>query len=63
MTNPAVVGQGFELVAGAPPLMLNIRDHGDMVTRQWFGIITVGADDVTIFEALTPSVESEVMDG
>lgn len=48
--SPVVSGVGFALNAGGLPLMLNIRDHGQMVTQAWFAIasvatsIQVGAD-------------------
>lgn len=38
--SPVVAGVGFALNAGGLPLMLNIRDHGAMVTAAWFSIAT-----------------------
>lgn len=35
---PAVSGVGLQLTAGQPPLVLNIKDHGQMVTQNWYAI-------------------------
>jgi hypothetical protein len=35
---PAVSGVGLQLTAGQPPINLNVRDHGQMVTQGWYAI-------------------------
>lgn len=42
INSPVVVDQGITVPSGSPPVVLNIKDHGDIVTRQWFAIHSAG---------------------
>ncbi len=48
---PVVAGVGFSLNAGGLPLLLNIKDHGAMVTKAWFGIAT-GATTIQVGQSI-----------
>lgn len=50
---PVVAGAGFALNANGLPLMLNIKDHGAMVTKAWFGIGS-GATTIQVGQAIMP---------
>lgn len=36
LEKPSAVGDGINFVPQSAPLALNIRDHGELVTREWF---------------------------
>lgn len=38
----AVLGQGIRISSEDPPLILNIKDHGDIIQRRWFAIGITG---------------------
>ena len=50
LNRPSVDGEGLIIAAGDRPIKLNIRDHGRLVTSQWFGIVAAGAETISVFE-------------
>lgn len=48
LESTAVLDQGITLGAAAAPLMLNIRDHGDLVTRALTAISATASQNVTV---------------
>jgi hypothetical protein len=40
--NPAVANQGITLVSTGVPIVLDIKIHGQLVTKSWYGIHSVG---------------------
>ncbi len=50
INNPAVDGEGITIATADPPVKLNIRDDGRLVTSQWFAVAAVGTPTVDVFE-------------
>lgn len=47
--DPAVtVLTGIPLPTGFPPIVLNVKDHGEIVTGKVFGIISAGTPNVSV---------------
>ena len=46
---PTAATDGMQLTPTSPPIMLNIRDHGDLVQRSWFAFGTVPLN-MTVWE-------------
>lgn len=49
--NAAALGTGFILTPTSPPLVITLRDWGSLVTKQWRGIASVGAENISVVTA------------
>jgi hypothetical protein len=50
-TNSGVTsGLGLNIAAGHSPLVLTIKDHGDLVRKPWFAILSTGSDNIFVGE-------------
>lgn len=45
---PAVADNGLMLSGYNHPIMLNLKDHGDLVTKAWYGISSLGTVPVAV---------------
>jgi hypothetical protein len=50
--NPAVAGAGLQVGAGGPPIVLDIKHHGQFTTAAWFGICSSAAQSVFVGQTL-----------
>ncbi len=41
LSDPAVLNAGFTTGPGMPPITLNIKEHGQLVTKAWYAITDV----------------------
>lgn len=46
--NAAALGVGWVLTPSSPPLVISLRDWGTLVTKQWRGIASVGAENISV---------------
>lgn len=52
IANPVIAGRGIILPAASPPIVMNVETHGDAVTKQWYGIHSVGNVRFTWYEGI-----------
>lgn len=45
-------GQGITLNTGAPPMILNVKDHGDLVRHEWYARGDAAARAHTVIETI-----------
>lgn len=54
-TSPVVSGVGLQLTAGQPPIILNVKDHGQMVVQTWFAICSGAGQTCFVGQTLLPT--------
>ena len=47
-----VSGSGINRGAGTAPLILNVKDHGQLVTSGWWGIMDAGTEVIACYETM-----------
>lgn len=47
-------GEGIAIAAGGAPVILKLTDVGDLVRRQWFGIMSAGTVTIHWYETFLP---------
>lgn len=50
--NDVTSGQGIHLNNGNVPMVLNIKDHGNIVTEEFYAIATAGTPTVCVWESI-----------
>lgn len=48
--SPAVANKGIILLSTSMPLVMTVETHGDIVTKQWYGIHSAGGVTFTYYD-------------
>jgi hypothetical protein len=52
--SPVVTAQGLNVASGQAPIELDIRVHGQLVTKAWFGIHSAAVKTIFIGQTILP---------